>query len=124
MTPLDSENGELLRGLRYKLFCEREYRWRRVLEMPGETISPEHAASLVKSGMWLDYGASLCQPDVFDQALAARKDEPANVKIRSCLSMRPRAVIEDDPEGRQFHMFNWHFSGCDRKKRDALRKGR
>ena len=44
--------------------------------MPGETISPEHAASLVKSGMWLDYGTSNCQPDVFDRALAARKARP------------------------------------------------
>jgi acyl-CoA hydrolase len=35
-----------------------------------ETISAEHAASLVKSGMWLDYGVSNCQPDVFDKALA------------------------------------------------------
>src|SRR5579859_3177036 len=73
--------------------------------MSGETISPEDAANLVKSGMWLDYGASLCQPDVFDRALAARKDEPTNVKIRSCLSLRPRAVIENDPEGKQYHMF-------------------
>jgi hypothetical protein len=29
-----------------------------------------------------------------DKALAARKDELENVKIRSCLSLRPRAVIE------------------------------
>jgi acyl-CoA hydrolase len=84
-----------------------------------ESISPEHAASLVKSGMWLDYGAALCQPDVFDKALAARKEELENVKIRSCLSMRPRAVIEDDAEGRHFHMFSWHFSGYDRRKHDA-----
>ncbi len=89
--------------------------------MSGETISPEHAAGLVKSGMWLDYGASHCQPDVFDQALAARRDELANVKIRSCLSMRPRAVIEDDPEGKHFHMFSWHFSSYDRRKHDAGR---
>ena len=87
-----------------------------------EKRSPsEHAASLVKSGMWLDYGASLCQPDVFDKALAARKDELSNVKIRSCLSLRPRAVIEEDPEGKHFHMFSWHFSGYDRKKHDAGR---
>ena len=65
--------------------------------MPVETISPEHAASLVKSGMWLEFGASHCQPDVFDQALAARKQDLENVKIRSCLSMRPRAVVENDP---------------------------
>src|SRR5580692_9539785 len=89
--------------------------------MRCETVSPEHAASLVQSGMWLDYGASHCQPDVFDKALAARKDDLQNVKIRSCLSLRPRAVIEDDPEGKSFHMFSWHFSGYDRRKHDAGR---
>jgi acyl-CoA hydrolase len=89
--------------------------------MPGETVSPEHAASLVKSAMWLDYGAALCQPDVFDRALAARKNELENVKIRSCLSMRPRAVIEEDSQGEHFHMFSWHFSGYDRKKHDTGR---
>ncbi len=89
--------------------------------MPGETVSPKHAASLVQSGMWLDYGASHCQPDVFDKALAARKDELQNVKIRSCLSLRPRAVIEEDPEGKSFHMFSWHFSAYDRRKHDAGR---
>src|ERR1043165_8946390 len=86
-----------------------------------ESISPQQAASLVKSGMWLDYSAALCQPDVFDKALAARKEELENVKIRSCLSMRPRAVIEEDREGRHFHMFSWHFSGYDRRKHDAGR---
>ena len=87
--------------------------------MSGQTISAEQAASFVKSGMWLDYGAALGQPDVFDKALAARKDELENVKIRSCLSMRPRAVIEEDPEGEHFHLFSWHFSSYDRRKHDA-----
>jgi hypothetical protein len=41
--------------------------------------------------------------------------------IRSCLTMRPRAVIEEDPDGKHFHMFSWHFSGYDRKKHDAGR---
>jgi len=94
---------------------------RKTFQVPGETISAEHAASLVQSGMWLDYGACHCQPDVFDRALAARKDELANVKIRSCLTMRPRAVIEDDPEGKAFHMFSWHFTGYDRRKHDCGR---
>jgi acyl-CoA hydrolase len=89
--------------------------------MIPETISAERAASLVKSGMWLDYGVCNCQPDVFDKALAACKDGLENVKIRSCLMMRPRAVIEDDPDGKHFHMFSWHFSGYDRKKHDAGR---
>jgi hypothetical protein len=57
----------------------------------------EFAAGLVKSGMWLDYGTSLCQPDAFDRALGARVRELTNAKIRHCLTMRPRAVLEADP---------------------------
>jgi acyl-CoA hydrolase len=75
----------------------------------------------VRSDTWLDYGIGLCQPDVFDSALAARAAELSNVKIRSCLSLKPRAVLEVDPEGRHFHSFNWHFSGYDRAKHDAGR---
>ena len=93
----------------------------RVAANKARTITAEAAAGLVKSGMWIDYGTSLCQPDVFDAALAARRNELANVKIRSCLTLRPRAVIEDDPEGQHFHWFSLHFSGYDRKKHDAGR---
>ena len=71
--------------------------------------------------MWLDYGVALCQPDVFDTALAARRESLENVKIRSCLTMRPRAVVEADPEGKHFFWFSWHFSAYDRKKHDAGR---
>lgn len=82
-------------------------------------ISAAEAARLVRSGDWIDYSITLCQPDIFDQALAARKAELKDVKIRSCLSMKPRAVLECDPEGEHFLWFSWHFSGYDRKKHDA-----
>ena len=84
-------------------------------------ISAEEAAGLVRSGMWIDYGAILCQPDVFDRALAARKAELSDVKIRSCLTMSPRAVLEADPEGRHFHWFSTHFSAYDRRMNVAGR---
>ena len=87
----------------------------------AQTISAEQAAAMVKSGMWIDYGATLCQPDVFDQALALRKDELHDVKFRSCITMRPRAVLDQDPEGKHFHLFSMHFSGYDRKMHDAGR---
>jgi acyl-CoA hydrolase len=83
------------------------------------SISAAEAAALVRSGDWIDYGISLCQPDAFDVALAARKAELRHVKFRSCLSMRPRAVIEADPQGEHFFWFSWHFSGYDRRKHDA-----
>jgi acyl-CoA hydrolase len=83
-------------------------------------ISAADAAALVRSGMWVDYGFGMGQPDVFDRALAAR-DELRGVRIRSCLTMRPRAVLEADPTGERFLWFNWHFSGYDRTQHDADR---
>ena len=93
----------------------------RVAAAPARKITAERAASFVTSGMWLEYGTSLCQPDVFDKALGARITELTNVKIRNCLSLRPRAVLEADPNGDHAHWFSLHFSGYDRKKHDAGR---
>lgn len=81
-------------------------------------ISAQEAAQLVRSGHWVDYGVTIGQPDVFDAALARRVAELSDVKFRSCITVRPRAVIEADPEGKHFHWFSWHFSGYDRKKSD------
>ena len=85
----------------------------------AEHISPETAARLVKSGDWVEYGTTFNQPDVFDAALAARTSELKDVKIRSGISMKPRAVLEADPSGKHYFWFSWHFSGYDRKKHDA-----
>ncbi len=86
---------------------------------PAKKITAAEAAALVKSGFWLDYGACLAQPDVFDQALAARVHELSNVGFRSSLAAKPRAVLESDPEGKHFHYFTWHFSAYERAKSDA-----
>lgn len=93
----------------------------RVAGAPARTIPASEAAGMVRSGMWLDYGVTLCQPDAFDQALAERRESLENVKIRATLTLKPRAVLELDPEGKHFYWFNWHFSGYDRKKHDAGR---
>lgn len=79
-------------------------------------ISAEDAAGLVSSGMWIDYGVTLCQPDVFDAALAKRMLELNNVKVRFGLSLRPRAFLEADPQCQNFVPVSWHFSGYDRAK--------
>ena len=93
----------------------------RIAAAPAQQISGEQAAGLVASGMWLDYGVALAQPDVFDKALAARADTLTEVKIRSCLSLKPRAVLESDIEAKHFFWFSWHFSGYDRRQHDAGR---
>jgi len=71
--------------------------------------------------MWLDYGAALCQPDVFDRALGARVHELSNLKVRLCLTMRPRAVLEADAEGHHVFAVSLHHSSYDRKKHDERR---
>lgn len=86
-----------------------------------QRITAEKAAGLVQPGMWLDYGVSLSQPDVFDAALANRKNALHDVRIRSALSMQPRAVLEVDPDGKVFQWVSLHFSGYDRKWHDAGR---
>jgi acyl-CoA hydrolase len=82
-------------------------------------ISAEAAAALVQSGDWLDYGVA--PPDLFDRALAARAAELRDVKVRTCLTLRPHAIVEADPEGERFQLFSWHFSAYDRKLHDAGR---
>ncbi|MFM9916651.1 MAG: acetyl-CoA hydrolase/transferase family protein [Rhizobacter sp.] len=91
----------------------------RIAAAQARRISAQEAAGFVTSGMWIDYGGSLCQPDAFDAALAQRKDDLRGVKIRACLTLRPRAVLEADPHGEHFFWINLHFSGYDRRKHDA-----
>ena len=94
---------------------------KRVAVAPVKSISADEAASFVKSDMWLDYGTALCQPDLFDRALGARINELTNVKIRSCLTMRSRAVLDADPDGHHVHSFSLHYSAYDRRKHDCGR---
>ncbi len=90
-------------------------------EYRRKLINAEGAAALVQSGDWVDYGFGVGQPDLFDAALAARKSQLRGVKIRATLTLRPRAVVECDPEGEHFLWFSWHFTGLDRKWHDAGR---
>jgi len=80
----------------------------------AKRISADQAASLVHSGNWVDYGHAVGQPDLFDEALARRKNELRDVRIRASLTLRERAVLEADPHGDHFLWFNWHFSGYER----------
>lgn len=85
----------------------------------AQHVSAEQAAGLVTSGMWLDYGFGVCQPDVFDQALAARMAGLRGIKVRGCITMRPRAYLEAQASGEHALALNWHFGGYDRRQHDA-----
>ena len=78
--------------------------------------TPAEAVKLVKSGDWVDYGMATSQPIVLDEALANRKDELKDVKVRTSFSFTPRQIVEKDPNRETFTVSNWHMSGYDRKK--------
>ena len=51
--------------------------------------TPEEAVRLVKSGDWVDYSQGTSFPAALDRALAARRGELRDVKVRGAISMRP-----------------------------------
>ena len=75
---------------------------------------PEEAVKVIKNGDYVDYGLGLGMPDLLDKALAARKEELSDIKIRSMYSMRPVAVVECDPKRETFTYSSWQLSGQDR----------
>lgn len=76
--------------------------------------SAEDAVSLVKDNDWVDYCQTCSFPTLLDAALAARRDELKNVKVRNAISMKPVQVVERDPGQRTFTYNVWHCSGLDR----------
>lgn len=77
--------------------------------------TPEQAVELVKSGDWVDYASNICFPQLLDAALAGRRDELSDVKIRGNLLFGPIQAVEVDP-GREHFIYNsWHCSGYERK---------
>ena len=96
---------------------------KRIAAHAAQKITASEAAAKVKSGMWVDYGASVSQPDVFDAALALQKSELSNIKLINCIAVRPRAVLEADPDCETFYNLNMHFSGYDRRKGDNGQAG-
>lgn len=77
--------------------------------------TPEEAVSVVKSGDWIDYTSSLGKPTLLDQALAKRRDELHDVKVRGNLIDGPIMVAECDEENEHFIYHSWHCSAYERK---------
>ena len=59
--------------------------------------TPEEAVRVIKSGDWVDYTSNVCFPTLLDAALARRKEELKDVKIRGNLLFGPIQTVECDP---------------------------
>ena len=77
--------------------------------------TPEEAVKVVKSGDWVDYTTASSMPVLLDKALAKRKEELSQVKIRGNLLPGPVHVAECDPEKKHFVYNTWHCSPYERR---------
>ena len=92
-------------------------------------LTVEYTVTGDQSGMigdltvqWHVYSDEQEYRDALDEALAKRKDELEDVKIRSGITSTPRKVLEVDTEGDTFTYMDWHFTGYDRKMKKAGNK--
>ena len=84
-------------------------------EYRAKLRTPEEAVQAVKSGDWVDYTSNVCFPTLLDAALAKRKEELTDVKIRGNLLFGPIRTVECDPDREHFIYNSWHCSGYERK---------
>ncbi|MFA5308624.1 MAG: acetyl-CoA hydrolase/transferase C-terminal domain-containing protein [Dehalococcoidales bacterium] len=82
-------------------------------EYQRKLISAEEAAGLVKSGMWVDYGAICGFPSLVDEKLAARCEELRDVKIRAEHSHT--VIPRVDPEQKHFIHNSWFLGKVERE---------
>lgn len=88
-------------------------------EYRAKLVTPEVAVEAVRSGDWVEYGQFAAQAVALDKALAARKDELRDVKIRATTRVHGiPEVVRVDPTAEHFSYHSLHFSGVDRKLHD------
>lgn len=82
----------------------------------GKRVAAEEAVKAVKSGDWVDYGYGGGFPELLDRALAGRREELTDVKLRGGLVIRPRIeAVEADPEQKAFSWYSWQLGDYERK---------
>ena len=83
-------------------------------EYQSKLRTPDQAVKIVKSGDWIDYITNLAFPELLDAALAERKEELKDVKIRGNLIFKPLQTVESDPLREHFIYNSWHCSAYER----------
>ena len=84
-------------------------------EYQEKLTTPEEAVKVIKSGDWVDYGCLHAYPKLLDEALAKRKDELEDVKVRSLLMQGPLQIVDVDPLQEHFVYHSWHMLKYERQ---------
>ncbi len=81
-------------------------------------VTAEEAVKAVKSGDWVAYSHFVMFPETLDRALAMRKGELKDVKVKASTGMHPAQVAFTDPEQESFIYHSSFFSHSDRQLGD------
>jgi butyryl-CoA:acetate CoA-transferase len=83
-------------------------------EYRSKLVTADEAVKAVKSGDWIEYGAFAGQVVELDKALAKRKDELFDVKIRGTSRMYAPEVVNVDPLNAHFTYNSTHVGAAER----------
>jgi butyryl-CoA:acetate CoA-transferase len=86
-------------------------------EYRRKSVTPDEAVKAVKSWDWVEYYCFNGSVVGLDRALARRKDELTDVKVRGSYG-RSLKVVEVDPERKHFIYQSSHLSGAERALSD------
>jgi len=84
-------------------------------EYKKKLVTADEAVKVIKSGDWVEHAFGVAGANELDAALARRKDELWDVKIRCDIGAWPHYTNEADPTGEHFYWNSWHCGGLDRK---------
>ena len=84
-------------------------------EYRSKCVSADDAVKVIRSGDWVEFAFAASMPGLLDEALARRKDELHDVKLRGGIIMTPLACVASDPKGEHFTWNSWHLGGLERR---------
>lgn len=87
-------------------------------EYQRKLVSADEAVKCVKSGDYVQYSEFVMNSHVLDAALARRKDELTDVKVRTTTCPFPPQIVQVDPAREHFTYIDLHFSAASRKLHD------
>lgn len=84
-------------------------------EYRNKRVSAEVAVKVVHSRDWVEMGFGANMPRLLEAALANRKEELFDVKVRGGMLLAPLKMRELDPAGEHFTWHTYHLSGIERR---------
>ena len=78
-------------------------------------VSEEKAASVIKSGDWVDYGWTTATPVAVDKAIAKRLPELTDVNFRGGILMWVPEIFKIENPAEHMTWNSWHMGGIERK---------